>query len=274
MDLIPPSNNFIINKKGFQLHFREFIKSPYPDAIFYFHGFNGNINKSYLQNFANMVLSSGINFFALDFQGHGYSQGKPSYIEDYQDLIDDAILFIKNRDKKHSFRKIALIGSSMGGAVVSQVLSHFNEKVFGAVLLAPCFIINENNNNPKLEFLLENFFIKYLPETSIPKFLCSGIDPQHCFKNIPKNFSHNPNLPFKSAHSLIQLSKQCLNTTGIQKKIFIIHDPEDKITSYQGSQIFTNFNPQTELIPLTNSLHNILYNDMDVVLVYIYKLFF
>lgn len=271
MDILPPSNNFIINKNGYKLHFREYIKSK--NVLFYFHGFNSCINKSYLEKLAYYINSMDISFISLDFQGHGYSQGKPSLIENYQDLIDDTVLFIKNRNNKYNFKKIALMGSSMGGAIVSQVLTYFDKKIIGAILLAPCFKIKENNNS-YLEYLLKNFFSKYLPETSIPKFLCSGVKPQDCFKEIPPNFNHNSNLPFLSAYNLIQLSKKCLNTTNLNKKIFIIHDPNDKITDYFGSQTFSKLNPKTNLIPLDGSLHNILYNSMDVVLVHVMKLFF
>ena len=132
----------------------------------------------------------------------------------------------------------------------------------------------KENNNFYLEYLLKNLFSKYLPETSIPKFLCSGVKPQDCFKEIPSNFNHNSNLPFLSVYNLIQLSNKCLNTSNLNKKIFIIHDPNDKITDYLGSQTFSKLNPNTCLVPLDGSLHNILYNSMDVVLVHVMKLFF
>ena len=272
METLPPTNNFISNKYGYKLHFREFINPSFKETIFYFHGFNSSSNKKYINNFANYIYSMNINFLTLDFQSHGYSQGIPSLIENHEDLIDDAIQFINNRTQKYNFQKIGIIGSSMGGAVVSQILDKFDERIIGAILLAPCFSVCERNKY--LEYLLHNFFTKYFPKKSIPKFLCSGVKPKDCLKEIPNNFTTIENLPFKTAQSIIKLADTSLQSNYHNKKIFIIHDPQDKITSFNGSKKFVELNKNVSLIPLDGSLHNILYNSPDVVLIFIIKLFF
>lgn len=68
--------------------------------------------------FATQMCADGFNVYAWDLFGHGRSQGKRGYVNDFQDYVDDLGLFIKNvRNDIPEDQPIVLFGHSMGGLI-------------------------------------------------------------------------------------------------------------------------------------------------------------
>lgn len=106
---------------------------------------HGILSSSYLMNQTAGLLKEATNseVVALDFRGHGQSDGKPGdvdYINQYVDDLEDVISAIK---KEKPNQKIILAGHSMGGGIILRyAMKQTNPKIDGYLLFAPHLGVN------------------------------------------------------------------------------------------------------------------------------------
>ncbi|MCP5060898.1 MAG: lysophospholipase [Ignavibacteriae bacterium] len=106
---------------------------------------HGILSNSYLMNKTAGLLKEATNseVIALDFRGHGQSEGKPGdvdYINQYVDDLEDVIMAIK---KENQNQKIILAGHSMGGGIILRyAMKENNPKIDGYLLFAPHLGVN------------------------------------------------------------------------------------------------------------------------------------
>jgi len=86
--------------------------------------------------------SHGYKAFALEFYGHGKSEGSLHAIYDFNDLIVDLENVINIIEKKHN--NIFIIAESMGCAVAIKYIALRTHNIKGLILLSPMCGINHN----------------------------------------------------------------------------------------------------------------------------------
>ena len=138
----PKGTEFVTNGRGQVLYVRTSAAVAGPrGAIVYLHGLHAHCSRIHMEVYAAELNKLGFHFAALDFHGHGYSQGERGVIASHRDLLDDAasLLSALYRDPNvvsHSTEShilcppldpsscpFYLMGSSMGGGV-SLILAH------------------------------------------------------------------------------------------------------------------------------------------------------
>ncbi|MFL0351984.1 alpha/beta hydrolase [Xanthomarina sp. GH4-25] len=106
---------------------------------------HGILSSSYLMNKTAGLLKEATNseVVALDFRGHGQSEGTPGdvdYINQYADDLEDVISEIK---KEKPNQKIILAGHSMGGGIILRYAMKENKpNIDGYLLFAPHLGVN------------------------------------------------------------------------------------------------------------------------------------
>lgn len=120
---------------------------------------HGILSSAYLMNKTAGLLKEATlsEVIALDFRGHGQSEGTPGdvdYINQYVDDLEDVILTVK---KEQPNQKIILAGHSMGGGVILRyAMKKNNPKIDGYLLFAPHLGVNSptiNTDNSDDNFL-------------------------------------------------------------------------------------------------------------------------
>lgn len=138
----PKGTEFVTNGRGQVLHVRTSAAVAVPKgAIVYLHGLHAHCSRVHMEVYADELNKLGFHYAALDFHGHGYSQGERGVIASHEDLVDDAasLLTALYRDgnvvsdsaklRIHcppldpSSCPFYFMGSSMGGGV-SLLLAH------------------------------------------------------------------------------------------------------------------------------------------------------
>jgi alpha-beta hydrolase superfamily lysophospholipase len=117
-----------------------------------FHGFLAHGNYPTVRYAAEFLAEAGYAVVAVDFPGHGKSEGSRGYLESADTVIQDGATIVdyarglyKNNDiDKNASPKIMLVGSSMGGAIALSVAQSLEGKdiIAGVVLLAPMLKLN------------------------------------------------------------------------------------------------------------------------------------
>ncbi|MBU1197832.1 lysophospholipase [Candidatus Micrarchaeota archaeon] len=116
------------------LHGTLFVPERFSHAVILLHGFAGNRFSSRKRVWMESLEKSGLLVLAFDFFGHGESDGDPREISTSQELsdLDAAIRFLRTH---YSFKKLFLIGHSMGG-VVALLRAAYQNDVDALILVA------------------------------------------------------------------------------------------------------------------------------------------
>ncbi|KAK5577686.1 hypothetical protein RB653_002631 [Dictyostelium firmibasis] len=146
---------YFINSRGMKLVCQEWIPKNPRGIVIVLHGY-GDHGQTTLAEDCKIMARNGFASFIYDQQGHGLSEGVPAYIRDFDDLVEDSLLFISDIKFRFPTLKRFVCCTSMGGAV-GTLVSLRKPDVFdgGLILLAPLIKLDENMiPNPILVSLL------------------------------------------------------------------------------------------------------------------------
>jgi len=190
------------------------------------------------RDFAEFLVSKGWEVRLYDQRGHGKTPGIRSYVEHFQDLVDDLGKVIQTA-REDTGKKPFLLAHSFGGQVAINYLAGHGKEVQGAILSSP------NIQLAMKVFWLKRFFGKYLskvlPSVSIPNDVN------------PKLISHDPKVveeyqrdPLVQSRITLRLGDELLENLDkvpamarqMKLPILIFHGSADGITSVEGSKKF------------------------------------
>lgn len=132
------------NFQGQSLYLRTALSSENSDLLLMLHGMGEHSGR--YEKFREELEGVKLDLAVFDFRGYGQSEGRRVYVDsfsDYLDDIDSALKHIKEHIK--CYKRIYLLGHSMGGlAAISWTLKQ-QEKINGLFLSAPCVGIPMKN---------------------------------------------------------------------------------------------------------------------------------
>ena len=140
------SSNYHRNEgyfKGYKnesLFFQSWEKKNPELTIIITHGM-GEHSESYIR-LINHFAPSNISFIAWDLRGHGRSDGKRGYVDNFNDFVYDMEIFVNQAFQTYSFQTpVVLLGHSMGGLIQTKFLLANPSKntIKAQVLSAPLF---------------------------------------------------------------------------------------------------------------------------------------
>ena len=149
----------ILNHKKIPLNIIEGSNITDPSAIIInIHGIGSHFQKVYecedsFMFRENKFLKNNIKIFALEFHGHGKSDGLRCSIDSFDDLVEDLLCLVKHIKNFFKNIPIFILAESMGGAVAIKYNIKYNNnfKIDGYILLSPmCGIDDSLKPNPIL----------------------------------------------------------------------------------------------------------------------------
>ena len=121
---------------GLNLYAVEWETSEIPQAVVAFVHGHGDHCRRYDDWFSTMA-NAGIAVVALDYRGHGRSEGKRGVINHMEDLYEDALLLINKSEALHPGIPLVLLGHSMGAVIVLSLLIRRLQKPASAIVTSP-----------------------------------------------------------------------------------------------------------------------------------------
>jgi alpha-beta hydrolase superfamily lysophospholipase len=90
------------------------------------------------KNLASRLVPEGISIWALDFCGHGHSEGKRGHVHNFRQYIADLDKLVDIASEgTPSSSKTFLLGHSLGGLIALNYALQFPDKVHGMVVSSP-----------------------------------------------------------------------------------------------------------------------------------------
>lgn len=88
------------------------------------------------------LMSHGYAPFAFDLRGHGRSDGKRGYINNFSDYVQDLKAAVETARERYKADKVILLAHSMGGLIAPNYAVLEPDRVLGLVLSSPLVGIN------------------------------------------------------------------------------------------------------------------------------------
>ena len=224
---------------------------------------HGVLSSSFLMNKTAGLLRKSTNseVIALDFRGHGQSEGTPGdvdYINQYVDDLEDVIIALKEEKPN---QKIILAGHSMGGGIILRyAMQQKAPKINGYILFAPHLGVNSPTLKKEVVTKEEASFIKLHINRIIGLKMMNAIGETK-YNNLPVLFFNLPEaMPvtkysYRANESMSPLDyKKGLN--AINKPLLVIVGSKDEAFDAKKIKTAVTQNSKGEVYVVENETHN------------------
>lgn len=224
---------------------------------------HGVLSSSYLMNKTAGLLREATDskVVALDFRGHGQSEGEPGdvdYINQYVDDLEDVILALKEEKPN---QKIILAGHSMGGGIILRYAMEKNApKIDGYILFAPHLGVNAPTLKEEDVTTEESSFIKLHINRIIGLKMMNAIGETK-YNNLPVLFFNLPEtMPiteysYRANESMSPLDyKEGLS--AIDKPLLVVVGTKDEAFDSSKFNSAVTQNSRGEVYLIENETHN------------------
>lgn len=189
-------------------------------------------------DFASFFADAGIATYALDFPGHGRSDGKRGHIRDFQEYTDALGALLSLAREAHPDIPFVLFGHSMGGLIAADFLLQHQSEFVAAVLTGAA--IQSPQQPSSIVLFINRVIASVMPRLGVLRMDASGIsrDPQVIsdYENDPLVYRGKATAGLVTA--LFSAMKRVVeNATSIRLPMLIMHGSVDSLTAVEGSKL-------------------------------------
>jgi len=189
-------------------------------------------------DFASFFADAGIATYALDFPGHGRSDGKRGHIRDFQEYTEALGALLSLAREAHPDIPFVLFGHSMGGLIAADFLLQHQSEFVAAVLTGAA--IRSPQQPSSIVLFINRVIASVMPRLGVLRLDASGIsrDPQVIsdYENDPLVYRGKATAGLVTA--LFSAMKRVVeNATSIRLPMLITHGSVDSLTAVEGSEL-------------------------------------
>ncbi|KAF9662273.1 hypothetical protein SADUNF_Sadunf18G0035900 [Salix dunnii] len=206
------------------------------------HGLNEHSGR-YAQ-FAKQLTSCNFGVYALDWTGHGGSDGLHGYVPSLDHVVADTGAFLEKIKLENPGVPCFLFGHSTGGAVVLKAASYPNieEMLEGIVLTSPALRVKPAHPivgavAPFFSLVIPKFQFKGANKRGIPV----SRDPAALLAKYSDPLVYTGPIRVRTGHEILRISSYLLrNFKSVTVPFFVLHGTADKVTDPLASQDLYN----------------------------------
>jgi len=203
------------------------------------HGF-GEYSERY-SHWAELFVKNGYAVHAIDYRGHGKSDGKRGYIHSFDDYLSDIDVLVHESEKMFSEIPQFIYGHSLGGNIVTNYILRRENCFKGAVISSPWYKLAIIPSTITLFFAktIKGIFPKFTQKANLD---VKGIShDQQVINNYIKDPLVHEKISVRMFFEIFNAGKWVLENAGrLKKPLLIQHGNADKITSYHASKEFAD----------------------------------
>ena len=189
-------------------------------------------------DFASYLADAGIATYALDFPGHGRSDGKRGHIRDFQEYAEALGALLSLAREAHPDIPFVLFGHSMGGLIAADFLLQHQSEFVAAILTGAA--IQSPQQPSSIVLFINRVIASVMPRLGVLRMDASGIsrDPQVIsdYENDPLVYRGKATAGLVTA--LFSAMKRVVeNATSIRLPMLIMHGSVDSLTAVEGSKL-------------------------------------
>jgi alpha-beta hydrolase superfamily lysophospholipase len=215
--------------------------------------------------FAERASQQELGVVSVDLRGHGRSPGERSYVERFDDYLQDVDALLAKARELAAGGPVFLMGHSMGGAIALRWLAQRGRPVAGLVLSSAALKIG--GDVPRALVALAPLLSRWLPHLRGTRFDPAVIsrDPAAVAAYVGDPLISLQAPPARTGAELLQvMAANRAAAPGLTLPVYLFHGDADRLTDPAGSQeIFDLWGgPDRSLRLWPGSRHETL-NDLD-----------
>jgi alpha-beta hydrolase superfamily lysophospholipase len=216
-------------------------------------------------NLVNHFVPLGYGVYGIDHMGHGKSEGKRVYVEQFQDFTKTLKIYFDSIREKQPETPIFLIGHSMGGLMGAAYLLEHQNDLAGAVLSGPAIKIPENIS--QIAILAGKIFSVLMPKLGVAPLVFEGIsrDPAVVEAYINDPLVYTGKITARLAAELLKtMHTVTKHAAKIQLPIMIAQGSEDSLVDPGGAQLLYDLvGSGDKTIKLYDGFYHEIFNEPD-----------
>ncbi|XP_015876001.2 uncharacterized protein LOC107412693 [Ziziphus jujuba] len=227
------------------------------------HGLNEHSGR--YVHFARQLTSCNFGVYAMDWIGHGGSDGLHGYVPSLDHVVADTGAFLAKIKSDNPGIPCFLFGHSTGGAVVLKAASypHIKGMLEGIVLTSPALRVKPAHPivgavAPIFSLVAPRFQIKGANKRGIPV----SRDPAALLAKYSDPLVYTGPIRVRTGHEILRISTYLMrNFKSITVPFFVLHGTADRVTDPLASQDLYNEAPSTfkEIKLYDGFLHDLLF---------------
>ncbi|KAJ7965928.1 monoglyceride lipase [Quillaja saponaria] len=206
------------------------------------HGLNEHSGR-YAQ-FARKLTSCNFGVYAMDWIGHGGSDGLHGYVPSLDHVVADTGAFLEKIKLENPVVPCFLFGHSTGGAVVLKAASHsyIEQMLEGIILTSPALRVKPAHPivgaiAPIFSFVAPRFQFKGANKRGIPV----SRDPAALLAKYSDPLVYTGPIRVRTGHEILRISSYLMrNFKSVTVPFFVLHGTADKVTDPLASQDLYN----------------------------------
>ncbi|XP_057799756.1 LOW QUALITY PROTEIN: caffeoylshikimate esterase [Salvia miltiorrhiza] len=209
------------------------------------HGLNEHSGR--YSNFAKQLVSCKFGAYAMDWIGHGGSDGLHGYVPSLDHVVADTAAFLEKIKSENPDVPCFLFGHSTGGAVVLKAASypHVEEMLEGVVLTSPALRVKPAHPivgavAPIFSLVAPRFQFKGANKRGIPV----SRDPAALLAKYSDPLVYTGPIRVRTGHEILRISSYLMrNFRSVTVPFFVLHGTADRVTDPLASQDLYNEAP-------------------------------
>ncbi|PIN24706.1 Lysophospholipase [Handroanthus impetiginosus] len=209
------------------------------------HGLNEHSGR--YTHFAKQLISCHFGVYAMDWIGHGGSDGLHGYVPSLDHVVADTAAFLEKVKSEKPGVPCFLFGHSTGGAVVLKAASypHIEEMLEGIILTSPALRVKPAHPivgavAPIFSMVVPRFQFKGANKRGIPV----SRDPAALLAKYSDPLVYTGPIRVRTGHEILRISSYLMrNFQSITVPFFVLHGTADRVTDPLASQDLYNEAP-------------------------------
>ena len=228
---------YLKSNRATNVYYQYWLPEDKPKAILMVaHGLAEHSSR--YMNLVNHFVPLGYSVYGIDHMGHGKSEGKRVYVEQFQDFTKTLKIYFDSIREKQPETPIFLIGHSMGGLIGAAYLLEHQDDLSGAVLSGPAIKIPENIS--QIAIRAGKIFSVLMPKLGVAPLVIEGIsrDPAVVEAYINDPLVYTGKITARLAAELLKTMHHVTeHAAKIQLPIMIAQGSEDSLVDPGGAQL-------------------------------------
>jgi len=255
-------DGYFKNRENQSIYTQNWLPDNPPKAVLLIvHGLNEHSGR--YDHFSNFFVIEGFAVYSMDLIGHGKSDGTRSYVKEFNNYLDDIILYLEKIKQLQPESPIFLIGHSMGGLISALILIDHPDQFAGAVLSGS--IVQIPDDVSSLFITLGKFVSFILPKLGLLKIDLSGLSRN---PDVVQAYKDDPlvNSGKFTARVSAEMTKSFDRVAGegsmIKDPVLILHGGSDRIVNPACSHfLYALVSSEIKEIIIYDGFYHEIYND-------------
>lgn len=200
------------------------------------------------------LTDRGFGVYRFDHRGHGQSEGKPIFYNDFNEMIDDVNFVVELAKTENPTLPVFLIGHSMGGFAVTTFGMKYPNKVNGIVSSGALTRFNREFPIPP-DMPVDSYFPNELADS-----ICSDPAVVEAYKNDPLVGKEVSFGLFYCLFAGVDWNKE--NSSKLVDPVLLLHGCKDELVSEKDSRdLFGDISSEDKTLKIYAFLFHEIFNE-------------